>query len=150
MLMAFAKCSGLCNGLTNTAHPSRSRSVQAAAYVMASSGASVRADPRTCSCVHALEKPSSSARLKCARNAAGSNPSSLTYWGIDIAKRIAERSHNRGSMSAGRLGSVRTTVPESAGIRVGCTLETEGNTKTRVGRTVATVRVGHAAQLSPP
>jgi len=63
--IALAKCTGLCNVVTKTVQPSRSVVVQAAAYVITSSGGSRGEPPSTASCAHALSKtPSSSARLK--------------------------------------------------------------------------------------
>src|SRR5262249_50887412 len=52
--------------------PGRSRSVQAAAYVISSRGSMEGRRPMTCSWVQALSKPSSSARVRKARKAAGS------------------------------------------------------------------------------
>ena len=61
----MARCTGLCNVVTKTVQPSRSVVVQAAAYVIASSGDSRGAPPSGASCAHALSKtPSSSARAK--------------------------------------------------------------------------------------
>jgi hypothetical protein len=63
-VMLLARWTGLCSGVTNTAQPSRSRSVHAAAYVIVSTGPRCGIVPRTCSCVQPLWKPSPSARVR--------------------------------------------------------------------------------------
>jgi hypothetical protein len=63
--IALARCTGLCKVVTKTVQPSRSVVVQAAAYVIASSGDNRAALPSGASCAQALSKtPSSSARAK--------------------------------------------------------------------------------------
>ena len=90
-LMALARWTGLCRELTNTAQPIRSRSVHAAAYDMTSSGASCGVARTDCSSVHALSNPSASARVKYARNRAGSNAPSSTNCGMHMANRTLRR-----------------------------------------------------------
>jgi hypothetical protein len=59
-----ANCSGSCNDVINTATPSRSRVVHAAAYASSSIGAISGVAPMVCSTVQPPSKPSSSARAK--------------------------------------------------------------------------------------
>ena len=64
VLMLLARRTGLCRVDTNTAQPSRSRSVQAAAYAIVSIGPSCEPGLSVPSCAQALSKPSSSARVR--------------------------------------------------------------------------------------
>jgi Beta-lactamase len=61
---AAASWSGSCKELTTTATPSRSRSVQAAAYANVSSGAMSGVGPIDCSITQPASKPSCSARAR--------------------------------------------------------------------------------------
>ena len=71
---ALARWAGVCRVVTNTVQPSRRVLVQAAAYVMTSSGASCGAAPSTISCVQALSNtPSSSTRARYALKSDGEN-----------------------------------------------------------------------------
>jgi hypothetical protein len=83
--MIFARCNGLATVLTYTAQPSRICSVHAAAYPRTALESRFGAVPMTCSVVQAPSKPSSSARLRYRRSAAGSKAPSGTSWGIEIA-----------------------------------------------------------------
>ena len=59
---AFASCTGLRWGSTNTAVPSRTRSVTAATHESRLTGSRLRLPPSTWSSVHRLSKPRASAR----------------------------------------------------------------------------------------
>ena len=83
---SLASWTGLCRVVTNTVQPSRSEDVHAAAYVIASRGASCGDGPSVISCAHALSyTPNASARSKYARKSAGENSPSPKNWGIEIA-----------------------------------------------------------------
>src|SRR5947209_12008482 len=95
-LIALARWSGLCSGSTNTAQPSRSCSVQAAAKVSVWSGARLPAAPITCSWTQApSNRPSSSTRRRWARKASPSKRLWRAYCGMEIAKRIRLRPRSR-------------------------------------------------------
>ena len=82
------------------------RSVHAAAYVIASIGPRYGAGPSTCSSVHALSKPSASARSMKERKATGSNVPSGTCCGMAMPQRRSVV-----SMVASCAGIVPWTAP---------------------------------------